>query len=582
MFIYQGKLNWYNYAADETFTIIFPKGVVRVNDPVYIFTQWTKDASGVEKAKFFQTIVVQDVKQLPKSTDVSFTLSGSWYNYAITTEQNYSKIKVNMTSRSGGNANTTLERHWQPQGEINPDAALRIWAGSITWRENAVDEQAIFVLPEDYEDGKPIVSSWQWTKDGSGNAKTSAFKGTSMKVIGSDDKFNKFSFNNFFDITCSWDKETQKLGVEVKADGKLAKIGELNLVAKVEPKKHSFDSDDLVPPTKKETEFRLPQPVQMLSRVLDPMPFPKTIMETLRHGVAFIEQAGYLTAQAQNKFAALDEDFHKQTTLVQSLKKDKENLEGQITTLTSERNQAKSEVDELHKQITQNNAAHKKKVDELFNAIKALKTHDQQDHGEMNLLKQNIEALHRKNMALTEKLTAAEIQKKSLTAQITNLQAQVATLEAKRVTLQNALDIQKAQNVSLRSQVAGLKNKLHDSQDANKEIQKKLAAAEAELKGTKTTLTTATHDLNKAKEDLKAAETERGEFKTKYETTSKYYEKEKGKVKDLHNTSEKYYHKIEAYEENIEKWGKIIDEKKLKIPDYLPIRKTFEEIGLRN
>ncbi|RKK72607.1 hypothetical protein BFJ69_g9923 [Fusarium oxysporum] len=578
MFIYQGKLNWYNYAVDETFTIIFPKGVVRANDPVYIFTQWTKDASGVEKAKFFQTTLVQDLTQLPKTTDVSFTLSGAWYNYAITTEQNYSKIKVDMTSLSGGKASTALERHWQPQGEINPNAALRIWAGSINWRENAVNEQAIFVLPEDFEDGKPIVSSWQWTKDGSGNAKTSAFKGTNMKVVGSDDKFDKFAFNNFFDITCAWNKETQKLGIEVKADGKQASIGELNLVAKIEPKAHSFDSDDLVPPTRKEADFRLPQPVQTLPRVLDPMPFPKTILETLTHGVAFIEQAGYLTAQAQNRFAALDADFHKQTVLVETLKKDKQNLESQITSLTGERNQARSEVDELNKQIKQNTAAHQKKVDELLRAINALENHDLKDHGDMNKLKEDISALHRKNMTLNEKLTSAQIEKKSLDTQIKNLQGQVATLESKRVTLQNELSIQKAQNVSLRSEVLTLKRKLSESLDANGHLQKRLATSETELKETKTKLTTALQKVTKAEHDLKTVTDERDDFKEKYETTDGYYQREKIESQKWHNDYDKSYHKIRDYESAVEKWQRVVSDKKIKFPEVTEINEKFKEI----
>ncbi|KAF5661552.1 hypothetical protein FCIRC_11792 [Fusarium circinatum] len=581
MYIYQGKLNWYNYAVGETFTIIFPKGVVRANDPVYIFTQWTKDASGVEKSKFFQTILVQDLKQLPKSTDVTFTLSGAWYNYAITTEQNYSKIKVEMTSPSGGKASTALERHWQPQGEINPNAALRIWAGSINWRENAVNEQAIFVLPEDYEDGKPIVSSWQWTKDGSGNAKTSAFKGTSMKVVGSDDKFDKFAFNNFFDITCAWNKETQKLGIEVKADGKQASIGELNLVAKIEPKAHSFDSDDLVPPTRKETDFRLPQPVQTLPRVLDPMPFPKTILETLTHGVAFIEQAGYLTAQAQNRFAALDADFHKQTVLVETLKKDKQNLEGQITSLTGERNQARSEVDELNKHIKENNAAHQKKVDELLHAIKALENHDLKDHGDMNKLKEDISELHRKNMILNEKLTNAQIEKKKLDSQIKTLREQVAALESKRVALQNELNTQKAQNVSLRSEVLTLKRKLSESYDANGQLQKKFAASETELRDTKAKLTNALQRATKAEQDLGTMTEEKDQWKKDFKTTDGHYQKEKGKSQKLHEDYEIAYHQVEDYQNTVEEWQGVVRSKKLKGPEFTKIDDKFMEIRNR-
>ncbi|KAF5971032.1 hypothetical protein FCOIX_10055 [Fusarium coicis] len=582
MFIYQGKLNWYNYAVDETFTIIFPKGVVRANDPVYIYTQWTKDASGVEKSKFFQTILVQDLKQLPKSTDVTFTLSGAWYNYAITTEQNYSKIKVNMTSPSGGKASTALERQWQPQGEINPNAALRIWAGSINWRENAVNEQAIFVLPEDYEDGKPIVSSWQWTKDGSGNAKTSAFKGTHMKVVGSDDdKVDKFSFNNFFDITCAWNKETQKLGIDVKADGKQASIGELNLVAKIEPKGHSFDSDDLVPPTRKETEFRLPQPVQTLPRVLDPMPFPKTILETLTHGVAFIEQAGYLTAQAQNRFAALDADFHKQTVLVETLKKDKQNLEGQITSLTGERNQARSEVDELKKQIKDNTARHQKRVDELLLAIDSLKDHDLKDHGDMKKLREDITVLHRKNMILSEKLTDAQIEKKKLDAQIKNLQGQVAALESKRVTLQNELNTQKAQNVSLRSEILTLKRKLSDSLDANGQLQKKFAASETELKDTKTKLTTALQRAEKAELDLNAMKDQKEKLEKEYNITSRHYQQEKIVSNKWHDDYDSAYHKVRAYQDTVEEWQALVSNKKINFPEVNTINDKFEDIRNR-
>ncbi|KAF5593636.1 hypothetical protein FPCIR_5197 [Fusarium pseudocircinatum] len=581
MFIYQGKLNWYNYAVGETFTIIFPKGVVRANDPVYIYTQWTKDASGVEKSKFFQTILVQDLKQLPKSTDVTFTLSGAWYNYAITTEQNYSKIKVEMTSPSGGKASTALERHWQPQGEINPNAALRIWAGSINWRENAVNEQAIFVLPEDYEDGKPVVSSWQWTKDGSGNAKTSAFKGTNMKVVGSDDKFDKFSFNNFFDITCAWNKETQKLGIEVKADGKQASIGELNLVAKIEPKAHSFDSDDLVPPTRKETDFRLPQPVQTLPRVLDPMPFPKTILETLTHGVAFIEQAGYLTAQAQNRFAALDADFHKQTVLVETLKKDKQNLEGQITSLTGERNQARSEVEELNKQIKDNTARHQKRVDELLLAIDALKNHDLKDHGDMNKLKEDISELHRKNMILNEKLASAQIEKKRLDAQIKGLREQVATLESKRVTLQNELNTQKAQNVSLRSEVLTLKRKLSESHDANAQLQKKFAASESELRDTKAKLTAALQRANKAEDDLKTRTGERDQLQKDFDTTDGYYQKEKVKSQKLHDDYDTAYHQVQDYQNTVEEWQRVVRNKKINFPEVTKINEKFVEIRNR-
>ncbi|CVK91354.1 uncharacterized protein FMAN_09495 [Fusarium mangiferae] len=533
MFIYQGKFDWPEYADNETFTIIFPNGVVRANDPVYLFTQWTKDSHRVRKSKFFQTIVVSDVKQLSNTTDISFNLSGSWYSYAITTEQNYAKIKVDMSS-PGGQKTIALDRVWKPQGKVDHDAALRIWAGSITIHDSAIDEQAIFVLPEDYKDGKPVISSWQWTKDSAGKAKTTAFKGTPLKFISSDDKVSKFAFNNVYDFTCSWNRKTEKLGLEIKKDGKQTRAGELNLVAKIEPKAHSFDSDDLVPPTKKEVELRLPQPQATLPRVLDPMPFPKTLLETLKHGAAFIEQAGYLTVQAQNKFSALDADFHKQTVLVETLKKDKKNLEAEITSLTGQRNKANATIEQLNKRLAKVSEEYQKKVKELNDRIEHLKQDDKLDHKVIKKLQQDLNKLLNDIAILNDELSQARCEKEELNEIIATLQGEIFTLVAQVLELENALKVQKKANTDLINKNGELDKKLQESLLANKALQSQLsneqddhqrtkkerddaltagANTKKELDDTKTLLDTklavlekTSADLTKHKEDLATAQ----------------------------------------------------------------------------
>ncbi|KAF5645130.1 hypothetical protein F52700_2330 [Fusarium sp. NRRL 52700] len=488
MFIYQGKLNWPELADNETFTVIFPNGVVRANDPVYVFTQWTKDSNRVLKSKFFQTIVVSDVKQLAKTTDISFNLSGPRYSYAVTTEQNYAKIKVDM-SGPGGQKNIALDRVWKPEGEVDHDAALRIWAGSIVIEENvngsAKDEQAIFVLPEDNKDGKPVISSWQWTKDSAGKAKTTAFKGTPLKFISSDDKVSKFAFNNVHDFTCSWNLKNNQLGLEIKKNGKQTRAGELALVAKIEPKAHSFDADDLVPPTKKEVEFRLPQPQATLPRVLHPMPFPKTLLETLKHGAAFIEQAGYLTVQAQNKFNALDVDFHKQTVLVETLKKDKKNLETEIISLTGQRDKANATVDRLNKQLDNASKEYKEKVKQLNDRIEHLKEDDRFDHKVINKLQQDLNKLLKDIDVLNGKLNEAQCEKEDLNEIITTLQAETFVLVAQVIELENALKVQKNANTDLINKNADLEKKLQEALLANKALQSQLANEQADHQRTK-------------------------------------------------------------------------------------------------
>ena len=240
MFIYQGKLNWYGFAKDELFTIIFPKGVIRENDSAYVYTQWTKNRHNL-KNEFFQTIVAKEVHNLPGTTDVSFTLSGSWYKYAITTENNYGRINVHMTSESKGDAKLSLDRVWQAQGQVDPDAALRIWTGIINRSSSTgasiVREQSIFAVPEGFGEGKPVVSFWQWTKDDAGKAKTSSLKSTPMKVVESNDKVVKFTFKNYFDMKCTWDKSNGKLSVDVKNNsGTWFEIADLALSAAIVPK----------------------------------------------------------------------------------------------------------------------------------------------------------------------------------------------------------------------------------------------------------------------------------------------------------------------------------------------------------
>ncbi|RKL46664.1 hypothetical protein BFJ70_g3149 [Fusarium oxysporum] len=570
MFIYQGKFDWPEYADNETFTIIFPNGVVRANDPVYLFTQWTKDSHRVRKSKFFQTIVVSDVKQLSNTTDVSFNLSGSWYSYAITTEQNYAKIKVDMSS-PGGQKAIALDRVWKPQGKVDHDAALRIWAGSITIHDSAIDEQAIFVLPEDYKDGKPVISSWQWTKDTAGKAKTTAFKGAPLKFVSSDDKISKFALNNVYDFTCSWNRKTEKLGLEIKKDGKQTRVGELNLVAKIEPKAHSFDSDDLVPPTKKETEFRLPQPQTTLPRVLDPMPFPKTLLETLTQGAAFIEQAGYLTVQAQNKFAALDADFHKQTVLVETLKKDKKNLESEITSLTGQRNKANATINELKNQLAKASEEYQKKVKQLNDRIEHLKQDDRFDHKVINKLQQDLNKLLNDIAILNDELSKAQCEKEELNEIILTLQGEIITLVAQVLELENALKVQKKENIRLLRENGELDQKLQESLIANKALQSQLATAEADHERTKMerddALTTITNTKKELDETKALLETKLAVLKETSEKLTKHKEElatAQKQVRDRDREAKTFETRIKNWESKFQSrndgWSKLVDE----------------------
>ncbi|RBQ73395.1 hypothetical protein FVER14953_01691 [Fusarium verticillioides] len=561
MFVYQGKFDWPGYAENETFTIIFPHGAVRANDPVYLFTQWTKDWNRVLKAKFFQSIVVSDVKQLSNTTDISFKLSGAKYDFAITTEQNYSKVKVDMSS-TGTLKTFTLNRVWQPEGKVDHDAALRIWAGSIKFDDgaSAIDEQAIVILPEDYKDGKPVISSWQWTKDSAGKAKTTAFKGAPLKFISSDDLVSKFAFSNVHDFTCSWNRKTQKLGLEIKKGGKQISVGELNLRAKIEPKAHSFDSDDLVPPTKKEVDFRLPQPQATLPRVLDPMPFPKTLLETLKHGAAFIEQAGYLTVQAQNKFAALDVDFHKQTVLVETLKKDKKNLETEIVSLTEQRNKANATVDQLNKRLAKASEEYKERVKELNDRIKHLKQDDKFDHEVIKKLQEDLNKLLLDIACLNNDLHEAQHEKDRLDQTIITLRKEVFALLGKVLELENQLEVQKQTNSALITANADLDKQLQESLLDKAALQSQLAQAQAENERIKQERDDAVNAAANTKKDLDKANAELKALTITHEQTKGELETAQRQVIDRDGEAETYKYRLDAWKLREDDWVKLVNE----------------------
>ncbi|KAI1044968.1 hypothetical protein LB505_014129 [Fusarium chuoi] len=591
MFIYQGKLNWFSYATDETITLVFPKGAVRANDPAYLFTQWTVNDHKGEKDKFYQTRIIKNVKQLPNTTDVSFKLPGTFYNLDITTEQNYSKLKVVM-SGDEGKKTITLDQVWQPVGEIDPNATFAIWAGHISFGDKIVKEQAIFVLPEDFKEGKPVISSWQWTKDESGKAKTTSFKGTPLKVVESKDKISKFAFNNVFDFTCSWDTTNQELAVEVKNGAEQVNIGTLNLFDKIEAKAHHFDSDDLTPPTLQKTEFRLPQPQATLPRVLDAMPFPKTLFETLAHGAAFIEQAGYLTIQAQNKFTALHEEFHKQSTYVETLKKDKQNLEEQVKSVSDARNAADEKAKELKNQLDQASAEYQKKVKALNDFIEHLKKDDKFDHQVIKKLQEEVNHYHQQIITLNAKLSQAQIDKKALGTVILGLKSKIAELDGKRIKLQNELSGQKAQNVTLRSDIISLKRKLSETLDANGHLQKELRLSEGALKDTKDKYDDAKDKLGKEElahqttkaalktaqdtaadldKQLKAAKLETSKAERKTTEANERYDY---KVSQADN----YHHKIEKYEAVTKTFKEILIDDDINNEKLNAIDKTFKEL----
>ncbi|KAH6873881.1 hypothetical protein B0T10DRAFT_553013 [Thelonectria olida] len=489
MFIYSGKLKWQKYAQDETFVIILPNGPVRVGDTAYFFSQWTVDSKGVTKPNWFQSLVINKVSKTPSGDD-TFTFAHHYYSWEITSQQVYDKLDVTMANPTNYKSTMTLDRIWQSEGDQSAGSA-RIWTGKINWVHFASNEMAIFIVPEGFGEGKPVLSLWQWTSDGSGKEKSPSFRNEVQKLEPGAGNGVKFSYKSYYDLTCTWDEKTEKLAVHMKGPEADQDLGEFTLSALIERHSHDFNPPEAAP-NKAELEVRLPQAQPSLPRVLNPMPFPRTLVDTLAHTASFVDQAGYLAKYATERYHALDADFHVRGQQLDAAKSENGELNDKVKTLTNNLDVEKAKTADLEKKLAdaRDEAATKeaelnKKIEGLLDAADKDRTHDAEDHKALAGARQALEEERAAKADLQKRLDAALLAQADAEARLKAEIANVIRLNAQIVELQAKLEVEEKHNSKLQAD--------------NDEYKKKIADLEAQLKKVQ-------RELRNAKDDLAAAE----------------------------------------------------------------------------
>ncbi|KAF4990299.1 hypothetical protein FDECE_14442 [Fusarium decemcellulare] len=500
MFVYQGKLKWFCYGQDETFVVVLPNGFARDGDTVYLFSQWTHDVHKRQKYNWFQTLIVSGLTKNPEGDD-SFVLKGAYYTWTITTQKVYSKLNITMSNPYNDKNTMAFDRIWQSKGEQDTGNA-RVWTGKFNWLEFANNEPVIFIVPDGFGDGKPILSLWQWTKDSKGQTKAPSFRDAVQKALSdpSSDQY-KFSYNSYYDITCTWDKKTEKLAVHMKEGGNLQQdVANLNLSGKIDRERpghqHSFSPPE-VPPKKAEVAVRLPQAQASLRRLLTPLPFPGNIVDTLEHAYAFLDQAGYYARYAQDRFTSLDADYHIQLQLVQALQKDSTNLKSQIKALTDALDVANIKGGELQKQLDAAKADAKNKEEELKKKIANLQKHDVEDEKAIDGLRKELKAAEAKIDELKTEVNGLNVEKRTLQATVDALHTKVDELESKKAELENSLKAQRDLNDDL------TKNNEQLTKD-NQALKADKNQLQSDLGKTQDALAGANDELTKTKTELEA------------------------------------------------------------------------------
>ncbi|KAG7411291.1 hypothetical protein Forpe1208_v010627 [Fusarium oxysporum f. sp. rapae] len=342
---------------------------------------------------------------------------------------------------------------------------------------------SIFIVPEGFGDGKPVLSLWQWTHDDTGTEKSPSFRAESQKMLSGTGKGVKFSYHSYYDITCTWDETTEKLAVHMKGPEANQDLGEYNLSALIDRHSHDWNPPEFSPPEKTEVEVRLPQPQPSLPRVLGPLPFPKTLIETLRHTIAFADQAGYLAKYAEDRFKALDADFHARGEQLNAATTENRELRKEIKKLIDDLNVEKAKTADLTKRLADAQAAHaadlKKRDEDLANG----KKHDDEDHKTIDRLVSQLEyeraskaEVQKKFDQTTTDLRAAEARLKAEAAKIVAFTARIATLEAQ-------LEVEKREGDRLRGENKQKDETIEKLEKAKNDLQCQLEQAQAEVKG---------------------------------------------------------------------------------------------------
>ncbi|KAL6915600.1 hypothetical protein FSST1_007095 [Fusarium sambucinum] len=536
MFVYSGKLNWYHYGKDETFVIILPSGPVRVGDSVYLFSQWTEDAQGRKKQNWFQTITVDSVTQTDTS-DVTFVLKGSWYNFTVTTKGGYKDLSLIMRNPQGGvSSPMALQRIWESKEELT--GTTRVWTGKFKWMNFAENEPAIFIVPDGFGEGKPILSMWQWTKASNGKTKDPSFRNEVQKnVTGLDSDTVKFSYHSYYDINCIWDAKTDQLDVHVKENGHTEDVGDMIRSAIIERQKHNHHSDiNPVEPTpeKGQCELRKPQPQATLPRIVDPLPFPKGLLETLAHSAAYVDQAGYLAKYALDQFATLDADYHVEIEKVKAKDAEISNLKKTVEDLTGDRSAAKAKVEELQKQLEQANKDAQGLRDEIAKLNKYISDDTVKDEQARKILQdtqKKLESLMAEKSDLQKKLDAANQIIKELNARISEYQRQIIQRDTEISRLKAEIHAQKELNKILTSKNDSLNTSVNELKGIQASLEDDLNRANARIE--------ALEKVNEQQRDkIKKAEKERDDARVEVSSAN---EERNNAVKDLEDIKQKLY-----------------------------------------
>ncbi|KAK7447460.1 hypothetical protein VKT23_014169 [Stygiomarasmius scandens] len=174
MFIYNGKLNWFNYAVDECFTIVLPAGVA-LNDPVSAHWQWTVDASGNKKKNVSMTGTIGTVTT---NNEYRIGFAFNYYSFEAVVSNDFKTLTVTMRNPKGDHSDPmTLTKQYSPK------PSTTVLTGKLNWLTYADNEMVTLVIPCGVSNGAPVGLYFEWTVDANGNKKGNVTENSTFREV---------------------------------------------------------------------------------------------------------------------------------------------------------------------------------------------------------------------------------------------------------------------------------------------------------------------------------------------------------------------------------------------------------------
>lgn len=177
MYLYVGKLSWFEYAENECITIVFPAGFA-LKDPVCAYWQWTIDSSGVRKSNCTQEGFITSVTNTTNEYRVRFPFG--YYAFEGTVSADFSLLSLEMMNPAGDKRSVNMSLEHSDRVRV-PCAS--VFTGKLNWFEYSENEMTTLTIPGDLANNDPVILSYQWTKDGAGIAKKNHIVNGTLKSV---------------------------------------------------------------------------------------------------------------------------------------------------------------------------------------------------------------------------------------------------------------------------------------------------------------------------------------------------------------------------------------------------------------